>query len=402
MKAIGAAASGQLDNLSNKGRVLADSARGLFILCDGVRGHVSSGRAARMALERVEQRVAASGFDAATPVADVLAFLADVVRDCSETIHQAGVAAPEHRGMSSTLTVVWVLGALAYIAHVGHSRVYLSRLNHLHRLTKDHTVTMELVEMGMLPPEQAPGHAMSNVLTRTVGAQEAVLADTLSIELVPGDRLFLCDSGVARVMDAALLAGDDCAAIARRLVDASLAGGQRDTANAVALEVEDEATACRLASGGEEALLKLDVLRGVFLFRDLDMSELARVVELCEPKEAVAGELVIRDAAAGEVFIHDGVAERSMYLILDGELEVLKHGVVLARLGKGGHVGEMALVSGAARSADVRALRPSRLLVIRNEPWQALLHRAPAIGVKLLAAMSEELSRRLASMNERV
>lgn len=398
MKAMGVAVSGQLEHLGNKGRMLADSDLGLFVLCDGVRGHVSGGRAAEMAVNLAAEQVRAASarISAATPAAEVMEFLTEVVQSCSRTIHELGTQAPEHRGMSTTLSIVWVLGAMAFVAHVGHSRVYMARLGKLHRLSKDHTVTVELVEMGMLAPEQAAEHPMRHVLTRAVGAQEAVVPDTLSIELVPGDRFYLSSSGVAGVIDeilsVSLLDAPDCPAMAQLLVDEILRRGVRDSANVIAVEVEDEITSNRLATGVEEALLKLDVLKGVFLFRDLEMSELARVLELCSPRSVDAGEIVIRE----------GGEERSMFLILEGELEVVKHGMVLAQLGKGGHVGEMALVSGAARSATVRAVRASRLLEIRQEHWVLLLQRAHTTGVKLLTAMSEELSRRLALMNERV
>ncbi len=178
-------------------------------------------------------------------------------------------------------------------------------------------------------------------------------------------------------------------ALARALVDATLARNQRDWSNAVVVEILSDADA---DAGGRDALAKLDTLKGMFLFRDLDMSELARVLESS----------VLRRAEAGDMLIREGSREHSLYLILDGELEVIKNGVVLARFGKGGHVGEMALVSGAPRSASVRATRPTRFLEIRREQWEGLLHRAPATGVKLLSALSEELSNRLARMNERV
>lgn len=386
MKSFGATAGGCAEGVAvNKGRVLADDDLGFYALADGVRGHPSGGRAAEIALERAASRIRAAG---PARGAAALTLLQEVVQDCSRAVHEAGIAAPGDRGMSAALSMVWIVGDRAHIAHVGHSGVHMARLGRLHRLSRDHSVAMELVEMGLLEPAGAVDHPMSRVLTRAVGMQEAVLPDTLSIELVPGDRFILSAAGAVEAPDkvAEAMARD---ALARALVDATLARNQRDWSNAVVVEILSDADA---DAGGRDALAKLDTLKGMFLFRDLDMSELARVLESS----------VLRRAEAGDMLIREGSREHSLYLILDGELEVIKNGVVLARFGKGGHVGEMALVSGAPRSASVRATRPTRFLEIRREQWEGLLHRAPATGVKLLSALSGELSNRLARMNERV
>ncbi len=384
MKSFGATAGGCGQGVTiNKGRVMADDELGFYALADGVRGHPSGGRAAQIALERAAERIRAAG---PTRGEAALTLLREVVQECSRAVHEAGIAAPEDRGMSAALSLVWVVGDHAHIAHVGHSSVHMARLGRLHRLSRDHSVAMELVEMGLLEPAGAVDHPMSRVLTRAVGMQEAVLPDTLSIELVPGDRFVLSAAGAVEAPDKVVetMARD---ALVRALVDATLARNQRDWSNAVVVEILSDADA-----GGRDALAKLDALKGMFLFRDLDMSELARVLESS----------VLRRAEAGDMLIREGDWAHSLYLILDGELEVIKNDMVLARFGKGGHVGEMALVSGAPRSASVRAARPTRFLEIQREQWEGLLHRAPAIGVKLLSALSEELSNRLARMNERV
>jgi len=318
MKSFGATAGGCAEGVAiNKGRVLADDDLGFYALADGVRGHPSGGRAAEIALERAASRIRAAG---STRGDAALTLLQEVVQDCSRAVHEAGIAAPGDRGMSAALSMVWIVGDRAHIAHVGHSGVHMARMGRLHRLSRDHSVAMELVEMGLLEPAGAVDHPMSRVLTRAVGMQEAVLPDTLSIELVPGDRFILSAAGAVEAPDKVVevMAPD---ALARAVVEDTLARNQRDWSNAVVVEILSDADA-----GGRDALAKLDALKGMFLFRDLDMSELARVLESS----------VLRRAEAGDMLIREGSREHSLYLILDGELEVIKNGVVLARFGKGG------------------------------------------------------------------
>ena len=384
MKSYGATASGCAAGVaSNKGRVLVEDALGFYALADAVRGHPAGGRAAELTLERVRARILADGPGLSGEAA--VALLRDIVQDCSQAVHAAGMASVEARGMCATLTLLWIIGGHAHVAHVGHGGLLMARLGRLHRLTREHSVAMELVALGLLEPARALEHPMAHVLTRAIGMQEAVLPDTLSIELAPGDRFILGDAGLDTAPDKVVEAMP-CAGLARALVGGVLEGGRRDWTNAIVVEVLAD------AESGGDALDKVDILQGMFLFRDLDMRELARVLEASR----------VCFAAAGEVLIREGSQDYSLFLVLAGELEILKREAVLARVGRGGHVGEMALVTGAPRSASVRAAQDSRYLEISREHWLALLHTAPATGVKLLSALAAELSNRLAQMNERV
>lgn len=388
MDSIGTAASGCAEGIQrNHGRVLADDTWRFYALADGVRGHPASGRAAGICLEMARKgvgEVLAQGQPASPKVA--LDILRQVVQASAAEVFAAGLANPDERGMSSALTMLWIVDNYAHIAHVGHSALQMVRLDRLHRLTREHTVAQELVTMGMIQPAQAVDHPMSRVLTRAVGMQEAVVPDTLSIELVPGDRFILSGSGTVEI-PAMVAVATGAAELAGSLVSGTLEGKARDWANVLVVDILADG-----AASGADALAKLEVLGGMFLFKDLDMGELTRVLECA----------ALRQVDAGQILIQEGSREQSLYLILDGEMEVFHGDTILARIGKGGHVGEMALVSGEPRAASVRATQASRFLEIGQAHWRDLLQRAPVIGVKLLTAMAQEFSRRLAKMNQRL
>jgi protein phosphatase len=112
--------------------------------------------------------------------------------------------------MGSTLAALLVRqtadGPIAIGAHVGDSRIYFQRGDRLFRLTRDHTVVQQLLDLGSLTPLQAADHPQASVLTRALGRQEMLVVDlTQWLLLKPGDMLLLCSDGLSGfVQDAAI------------------------------------------------------------------------------------------------------------------------------------------------------------------------------------------------------
>jgi CRP/FNR family cyclic AMP-dependent transcriptional regulator len=115
----------------------------------------------------------------------------------------------------------------------------------------------------------------------------------------------------------------------------------------------------------------------------------------------LAAELPRRHVQIGEGVVEEGGPAREMFVVLDGELEVLKRApdgkdVRLGLLGPTDCFGEMALIEVQARSATVRALAPSLLLVLSAEQVDRLLYRQDMKAYALLVMnIARELSRRL-------
>ena len=98
---------------------------------------------------------------------------------------------------------------------------------------------------------------------------------------------------------------------------------------------------------------------------------------------------------AGQLVLREGDPGDSLYVVLDGELEVTKrHGeqeVLLAVYKAGQFFGEMALLEQAPRSASVRTLRESRLLLISQVAFQTLLSCSPSAPFKILRTVTSRL-----------
>jgi signal transduction histidine kinase len=129
----------------------------------------------------------------------------------------------------------------------------------------------------------------------------------------------------------------------------------------------------------------LDELRQVPLLADLSEEDLERLYEMAETVSVPAGQLVLREGDTGD----------SLYVVLEGELEVTKRRggqeVVLSTYEPGQFFGEMALLERAPRSASVRTLRESRMLAIDQAAFQTLLSRSPSAPFNILRTVTSRL-----------
>ena len=83
----------------------------------------------------------------------------------------------------------------------GDSRAYLLRDGALQQITRDHSLVQELVESGVIRPEEAEHHPRANVITRAVGADlDEFALDKVSGRIQVGDRFLLCSDGLCKTV----------------------------------------------------------------------------------------------------------------------------------------------------------------------------------------------------------
>ena len=102
--------------------------------------------------------------------------------------------------MGTTLTLCFISGEQAVVAHVGDSRAYMFRKNKLHQITTDHSLVNELVKNGQITPEEAANHPQKNVITRALGTDSGVEIDLYEFKLRPDDMLLLCSDGLSNML----------------------------------------------------------------------------------------------------------------------------------------------------------------------------------------------------------
>ena len=137
-------------------------------------------------------------------------------------------------------------------------------------------------------------------------------------------------------------------------------------------------------------------LKGMALARALSAAEV----------EAIAAIAVTREIAAGKALFGEGDTGDGLYLIVAGEIDVIKKSArgerSLAHLGAGAVLGEISLLTNEARSATGRALTRVSALHLPAARFRALLDSASPAALKMVAAIAEVLAHRLAAMNAKV
>lgn len=129
--------------------------------------------------------------------AEVLRDFKVALRNADASVCAAAAGNPGLSGMGTTLTMAYSLGTDLFVAHVGDSRCYLYRDGELHQLTRDHTLVGELVEKGLIQPEDAGAHPFRHVITNVIGGPKAGLhAEVHRMTLERGDTLVLCTDGL--------------------------------------------------------------------------------------------------------------------------------------------------------------------------------------------------------------
>lgn len=107
-----------------------------------------------------------------------------------------------------------------------------------------------------------------------------------------------------------------------------------------------------------------------------------------------------REVAAGEIVFHAGDPGDALYIVADGVVEVLDNGMQkLAELGAGHAFGEMALLSGGARTATVRAQSNCQLLTITKKDFDRLLIANPFIAEEVRKLSRERALSNLGNNN---
>ena len=167
----------------------------LFVVADGMGGHVAGEIASKLAIENL---LTVIDSDKTT---DPFVQLEQGILRANLAVLGEAQTDPRYAGMGTTLTAVKIVGRDIYCGHVGDSRLYIFRQGQLCQLTKDHSLVWELAKAGTISMEETRTHPQRNILTRAVGAAETIQIDLEHFEWAKGDVLMLCTDGLTNMVD---------------------------------------------------------------------------------------------------------------------------------------------------------------------------------------------------------
>ena len=206
----------------------------LFVVADGLGGHEAGEVASSIAVETLRDH-APRRPDAKALARAVKAANREVIRSAREGFGK--------QGMGTTMTAAIVEGTKIAIAHVGDSRAYLLHGDELTRVSEDHSMVADMIRRGQLTEAESRYHPNRSVITRALGTDPNMLADTYEFDAEPGDRLLLCSDGLTGMIEdgmiAEILADNPLPEnAARALIDAANDAGGHDNVSVVVVDIE--------------------------------------------------------------------------------------------------------------------------------------------------------------------
>jgi CRP/FNR family transcriptional regulator, cyclic AMP receptor protein len=126
---------------------------------------------------------------------------------------------------------------------------------------------------------------------------------------------------------------------------------------------------------------KIELIQRVPLFSHCTKKELNAIAARADELSLPEGRELVRQGERGREFV----------VIVDGTADVRRNGRKINELGRGDFLGEIALLSGAPRTATVTTTSTARILVLTDSAFKQVTTELPSVLTRLLAALSARL-----------
>lgn len=220
---------------------------GLYIVADGMGGHLSGEVASAIAVDVIKQQCIKGEFPRGVQNFGQLTqeerkqWILEAVNKANSAIFLRGKT--EGSDMGSTTVMAIRSGDEVAVANVGDSRAYTISKDGkvINQVTKDHSLVAKLVESGQITEEEAKVHLQRNVIYRTMGDKPKVEVDVFFAKIPSGGSMILCSDGLSGMVDddqirKIVISAPDSNTAASRLIDAANAAGGNDNISAIVVK----------------------------------------------------------------------------------------------------------------------------------------------------------------------
>lgn len=205
----------------------------LFVVADGVGGSLQGEDASQAAVASLLKTYHQSPKPPARALRDSIA-------TANQEVYDLGINMPRGRRTSTTIAALVLASNQMYVAHAGDTRVYRVRGQNVQLLTRDHSEVWELVKLNIITAEEARHHPRRSVITRALGQELILQADSANEPVETGDIFVMCTDGVWEpVSDAQLREAVKLppAEACRKLLDMAVEGGTDDNISVQVVKV---------------------------------------------------------------------------------------------------------------------------------------------------------------------
>ena len=189
---------------NNEDALFLDDDLGLYIVADGMGGHLAGEVASRLVVETIrdymerfkEDENAEELEDADESLSKEANRLLSAITLANQGVYQVAESNESYHGMGSTVSVIYFTDNTVISANVGDSPVYLVHDGSIELLSVTHNVLADQIARN---PEAANwlGAEFKHMLTRAMGIEQTVTPDVCEIQFFDGDILTICSDGLS-------------------------------------------------------------------------------------------------------------------------------------------------------------------------------------------------------------
>ena len=192
------------------------------VVCDGMGGTNGGRIASSIAVEQFEKE------------------LLYAISLANDAIRREAAKNADYQHMGTTLVCALAREDLVMVGNIGDSRAYYITAEDIRQISRDHSVVENMVEKGDITPQEARRHPNRNLITRALGPDAQVQADSFSVPWRPGDFILLCTDGLVNTVSDQemlfeVLHDGDIESCLEHLLQISLRRGAPDNITAVLL-----------------------------------------------------------------------------------------------------------------------------------------------------------------------